>query len=184
MDSPGRFLVEYGRMVVGIEIGSYVLRAVRFGRFAVGRKPDCVAEVPIQMPLQPDHNLVECLTEPIRLLLKELGAEKATVAVAIPSAWCAYRVASFPYRAPAKVESTLRYALEGRLPQPIESYVAEPLTDILPAGREGAQLLVATCLTDRISSLIEAFCAAGVEPRIVQPAAVALARCYGASDAG
>lgn len=171
-------------MIVGIEIGSHLLRAVRFSRFAVGRKPDRVAEVPIQMPLQTGQNPAECLAESIRLLLKELGTEKASVAVAIPSAWCVYRVASFPYRAPEKIESTLRYTLEGRLPQPIESYVTEPLTDILPAGQEGAQLLVAACLIDRIRLLIETLRAAGMEPCIVQPAAVALARGLAAADAG
>lgn len=171
-------------MIIGIEISPNMLRAVRFSRFAVGRKPDRVAEVPIRMPLQADQNPAECLAEPIRLLLQELGAEKATVAVAVPSAWCAYRKASFPYRAAAKIESTLRYTLEGRLPQPIESYVAEPLTDILPTGREGAQILVATCLIDRIRSLIEALRAANLEPCIVQPAAVALARCPAASGTG
>ena len=162
-------------MIVGIEIGSDSLRAAAFKRFAAGRKPDRTAEVPFGLPSEGD-DFAKRLTAAIRLLFKELSADRPTVAVAIPSAWCAYRVASFPYRAPTRVEGTLRYALEGRLPQPIESYVTEPLTDILPAGADGARLLVAACPSDRMRLLLDAFHAVGVEPCIVQPAAVSLAR--------
>ncbi|MCD6415321.1 MAG: hypothetical protein J7M08_01320 [Planctomycetes bacterium] len=104
--------------------------------------------------------------------------------MAIPSSWCAYRVVSFPYRAPARVEGTFRFALEGRLPAPIESYVAEPVTDIIAAGAQGSRLTACACPVERLELLLEAFRAAGVEPRIVQPSAVCLARYLATRGAG
>ncbi len=162
-------------MIVGIEIGRATLRAVAYRRFSPGREPDAVAEAPIGPTGPGEGDPSARMAEAVRRVLAELGARNPVVALAIPTAWCAYRTVRFPYRSPARVEGTLRYALEGRLPQPIEAYATEPLTSVLPAGADGARVFVAACPAARLSALLEACKAAGVDPCIVQPAAVSLA---------
>lgn len=158
-------------MIVGIEVTSAALRAVRLDRFRPGRAPERVMEVPF-VPVGA-NGLPPA--ETVSKLLRDLDARGAVVAVALPSAWCFYRRVAFPYPNARRVESTLAYALEGRLPGKIENYVIEPLSDLLPAGG-GAHLHVAACSSDRLKDLLATFQAAGVEPCIVQPAVAALAR--------
>jgi len=159
-------------MIVGIELSAGTLRAVRMDRFRPGRAPESVSDISYT-PTVPGGVPP---AEAISTLMRQIGAEDAAVAVAIPSSWCFYRDVSFPYRAARRVESTLTYALEGRLPGKVEGYVIEPLTDIHDAGSAGAQLLVAACPSERLKDLLTEFRSAGVEPCIIQPAVVSVAR--------
>jgi type II secretion system protein L len=159
-------------MTVGIEVSAGTLRAVRMDRFRPGEAPESVSEVsytPAAAGGVPP-------AETISTLMRRLGAVNEAVAVAVPSSWCFYREVSFPYRAARRVESTLTYALEGRLPGKVEEYVIEPLTDIHPAGATGAHLLIAACPSQRLRDLLAEFHSAGIEPCIVQPAVVSAAR--------
>jgi type II secretion system protein L len=159
-------------MIVGIELSAGTLRAVRMDRFRPGRAPESVSDISYT-PTDPGGVPP---AEAISTLMRQIGARHAAVAVAVPSSWCFYREVSFPYRAARRVESTLTYALEGRLPGKVEGYVIEPLTDIHPTGSTGAQLLVAACRSERLKDLLAEFRSAGVDPCIVQPAVVAVAR--------
>ena len=159
-------------MIVGIELSDGTLRAVRMDRFRPGLAPESISDI-AYTPAVPDGVPP---AEAISTLMRQIGAEDAAVAVAVPSSWCFYREVAFPYRAARRVESTLTYALEGRLPGKVEGYVIEPLTDIHPAGAAGAQLLVAACPSDRLKDLLAEFRSAGIDPCIVQPAVVSLAR--------
>ena len=159
-------------MIVGIELSDGTLRAVRMEHFRPGRAPESIADI-AYTPAVPGGVPP---AEAISALMRQVGAENATVAVAVPSSWCIYREVSFPYRAARRVESTLTYALEGRLPGKVEGYVIEPLTDIHPAGAAGAHLLVAACPRERLKDLLAEFRSAGVDPCIVQPAVASLAR--------
>ena len=159
-------------MIVGIELSDGTLRAVRMDRFRPGRAPETISDI-AYTPAVPGGVPP---AEAISTLMRQIGAKNAAVAVAVPSSWCFYREVSFPYRAARRVESTLTYALEGRLPGKVEEYVIEPLTDVHPAGAAGAQLLVAACPSERLKDLLAEFRSAGVDPCIVQPAVVSLAR--------
>ncbi len=159
-------------MIVGIELSDGTLRAVRMDRYRPGHAPERISDI-AYTPAGPDGVPP---AEAISTLMRQVGAEEAAVAVAVPSSWCFYREVAFPYRAARRVESTLTYALEGRLPGKVEGYVIEPLTDIHPAGSAGAQLLVAACPSDRLKNLLAEFRSAGVDPCIVQPAVVSLCR--------
>jgi type II secretion system protein L len=141
-------------------------------RFRPGEAPESICEI----SCTPTAPAGVPPAEAISTLMRRVGAVGDAVAVAIPSSWCFYREVSFPYRAARRVESTLTYALEGRLPGQVEGYVIEPLTDIHPAGAAGAQLLVAACPSERLKELLAEFRAAGIEPCIVQPAIVSAAR--------
>jgi type II secretion system protein L len=159
-------------MIVGIELSAGTLRAVRMDRF----RPGCAPESTSDISYTPTVPGGVSPAEAISTLMRQIGGENAAVAVAVPSSWCFYREVSFPYRAARRVESTLTYALEGRLPGKVEGYVIEPLTDIHPAGSAGSQLLVAACPSERLKDLLAEFRSAGVDPCIVQPAVVSLAR--------
>jgi type II secretion system protein L len=141
-------------------------------RFRPGEAPESISEISCT-PTAPGGVPP---AEAISTLMRRVGAMGDSVAVAIPSSWCFYREVSFPYRAAKRVESTLTYALEGRLPGQVEGYVIEPLTEIHPAGAAGAQLLVAACPSERLKDLLAEFRSAGIEPCIVQPAIVSAAR--------
>ena len=159
-------------MIVGIEISADVLRAVTFDRYKEGRSPLRTTEVPAK------HELADAVAR----LIEELDPGRFAPAVAIPSAWCSYRVVSFPYRSASRVEGTLRYSLEGRLVGPIEEYVIEPVSSISPVGAGGARVLVAACPVERLKAVLGAFASTGVEPCIVQPAVISLARYVGSMD--
>jgi type II secretion system protein L len=159
-------------MTVGVEVSAGMLRAVRMDRFRPGEAPESVSDISYT-PTAPGGVPP---AEAISTLMRRVGAVDDAVAVAVPSSWCFYREVSFPYRAARRVESTLTYALDGRLPGKIEGYVIEPLTDIHPAGVAGSQLLVAACPSERLKDLLAEFRSAGIEPCIVQPAIVSAAR--------
>jgi len=159
-------------MIVGVEVSAGMLRAVLMDRFRPGVAPENTCDL-AYTPAVPGGVPP---AEAISTLMRQIGAENAAVAVAVPSSWCFYREVSFPYRAERRVESTLTYALEGRLPGKVEGYVIEPLTDIHPAGVAGAQLLVAACPNERLKDLLAEFRSAGVEPCVIQPAVVSAAR--------
>ena len=163
--------------IIGIEICPDALRAVCFERYKAGRQPLRAVEVPLAHPL----GLLEtagdgALAEPIKKLTEELDMAKAVVAVAVPSSWCNYRNVFFPYRSSSRVEKTFRYALEDRLPGAIEDYVIEPIANIRQSGSDGSRLSVAACSAKRVSTLLAEFRSAGIEPCIVQPAAVSVAQ--------
>ena len=160
-------------MIIGIEIRAGAIRAAAYGRFGRNREPQWEVEVPVTPPLADPSEAAERLSEPLRRLLDEVGRGRHSVAVAVPSAWCLYRVVSFPFRSRSRVEKTLHYSLEGRLPGAIEEYVVEPLGPIVPWGAEGSRMLVSACPRERIRCLLDAFQAAGVDPCVVQPALVA-----------
>lgn len=164
-------------MIVGIEISPDALRAACLERFRRGRRPEHLGRE-LLSPLQDGSGQSDAavLSASLSQLLSQVKAEKPTVAVAVPSAWCAFREAPFPYRSSSRVVGTLRYALEGRLPGPVEDYVIEPVSDIIPAGDKGARVLLAACPTACVEAVINACRRAGVEPCIIQPAAVSLAR--------
>jgi len=164
-------------MFVGIEITSRSVRAVR----RAGRRPgagDCTAE----RTLPPGEGGVPA--QAIRELLDGLGASDATVGVAVPSAWCHFRTVCFPYRRAGRVERTAAYALEGRIPGPVESFVIEPAGPLRAAGENGSRLLVAACARDRIKALLDALDAAGVSAALVQPALMASSAAFGRSSDG
>ena len=162
-------------MVVGIEISPNALRAARLKSLRSGREPDLVAEVPLAEPVSQAISREDALSEPLGRLVRQVNPAKGRVAVAIPSSWCHFRAVAFPYRTPSRVEGTLQYALEGRLPGPVEAFVIEPVTGILPSGAAGSRLLLAAFPKDRMRSLLAALGASGVEPCVVQPSIVALA---------
>ncbi len=159
-------------MIVGVEVSAGMLRAVLMDRFRPGVAPENTCDL-AYTPTAPGGVPP---AEAISTLMRQIGAEDAAVAVAVPSSWCFYREVAFPYRAERRVESTLTYALEGRLPGKVEGYVIEPLTGIHPAGAAGAQLLVAACPSDRLKALLGEFRSAGFDPCVVQPAVVSVAR--------
>ena len=163
-------------MILGIEISSDGLRAGCLDRLRLGRLPEHLGEE-VFSPLPPDADPDEAaLAEALRPLLDRLDAGRASVAVAVPSAWCAFRVVSLPYRSGSRVERTLRYALEGRLPGAVEDYVIEPVSDIITSRVRGARVLVAACPATRIQTVLAAFQKEGTQPCILQPAAVAVTR--------
>jgi len=164
-------------MIIGIEICADTLRAVCFDRFRAGRHPAQTLEVPLDRMPQGTAAADGALTKSVRRLIRELQPGKSSVAVAVPSAWCSFRTVSFPYRSPSRVEKTLQYALADRLPNPMESYVIEPAAGMMPSGAQGARLSVAVCPAESVRNLLAALSNAGVEPCIVQPAVVSLARC-------
>lgn len=159
-------------MAVGIEITSRAVRVVCLA----GRRPgrgDRAAEAPLPpsgWPL-PDGEL--------RKLMLECGAPSGPVGVAVPAAWCHFRPVSFPYRRAGRVEKTVTYALEGRLPGAVEDFVIEPAGGLERAGAGGSRLLVAACAKARMKALLDDLRAEGIDPVLVQPApmsaAVALA---------
>lgn len=163
-------------MIIGIEICTDRLRAMCFDRFGAGRQPQRTVEIPCCLGAGPPAKAARALAEPVGRLMRELDPRKDAMAVAIPSAWCRFRAVSLPYRSVSRVEGTLRYALEGRLPGRIEDYVVEPVTEIIPAGENGARVLVAACSSETVRELLDAFSRVGAEPCILQPAVVSLAR--------
>jgi hypothetical protein len=157
-------------MILGLELTRHTLRGVMMDRPRVGPPPDRFVEI----PFTPDEDGLppsEALEEAVRAL----GGETGTVAVAVPTAWCRYRIVRFPYRSPGRIESTLRYALEGRLPGPIEEYTIEPLGPPMDEPDGGASVLVAACPTGRIEKLLARLRAAGLDPAAVAPVPIALA---------
>jgi len=170
--------------VVGIEITDRALRAVRFEHFRRGRLPDQSVEVPATLPAGKPVGLAggQVPVGALKELLQQVNVAGAQVAVAIPSAWCFFRSVAFPYRSAARAESTVRYALEGRLPGSVENYVIEPLSDLQAAGAKGSRMLVAACPRATVKSMLDGLGEAGVDPCIIQPAVAAVARA--ARDAG
>lgn len=151
-------------MTVGIEIGSDALRAISTRS---SERPTAVT---------PYSGRVEDLAEALRRLLTELGGRAKRAALAVPSHWCHYRTVRFPYRSPVRIERTLRYALEGRLPGPIDGYIVEPVGDIENVGATGARVAVAACERDALAGVLDACRSAGVGPCVIQPALVSAVR--------
>ena len=158
--------------MIGVEIGPDALRGACYDRYENGCAPLRTAEVPL--PAQQGDD--EAISQAIRLLLERLDSGKAPITVAIPSEWCYFRTVSLPYRKTSRVEGTLAYALEGRLPGGIEQYVVEPITELLPAGDHGARVHTAACSSERLDWILKAFHLAGVDPCVLQPVAVSLCR--------
>ena len=103
-------------MIVGIEIQRERLLGVAFGRYAPDHAPERTAEVPLSPAPGGEESTPERLAGPLARLMQELDAQEGMVAVAIPSRWCMFRTVALPYRNGARVEGTLRFALENRLP--------------------------------------------------------------------
>ncbi len=160
-------------MIIGIEIRADALRAVAFRRFAEDRPPECELEVPINPPLARPPDAADRLSEPLGRLMDDVGRGRHSAAVAVPSSWCFCRVVSFPFRSGSRVEKTLHYSLEGRVPGAIEDYVVEPLGGIAPTGSGGARMLVSACRKQDLRSVLDGLRAAGIDPCVVQPALVA-----------
>lgn len=149
--------------MIGIELTSNSIRAVK-----TGHGPERTVEV----PLTPDRTLAGLLAE-VRTALDHHDHDR--VALAAPSGWFLYRAAAFPYRRAGRIESTLAYSLEGRLPGNVSDYVIEPLAAPHPAG-SGARLPVAACPAERMRELLASCGKGGWEPCVVQPAVAAVAR--------
>ena len=130
-------------MIIGIEMDATALRAVRFSRFRPNRAPDETFEMPLAGTTEDD------LTAAFAEVARQFRATTAVVAVAVPSSWCFFRTVSFPYRNATRIEATLKYSLEGRLPGSVEDYVVEPLCGIQPAGAGGSRLLAAAVPAER-----------------------------------
>ena len=161
-------------MIVGIEIAADAARAVRLRRVRRGHIPEALLEVPLgDLPDDPGADR-GALADAAQQLGEEVGLRNPVVGLAVPDAWCLYRVASFPYHASARIASTFMYSLEDRLPEPLGRYVLAPVTRIARAGQKGGRVLAAACLTDRLRCTVEAFREAGLDPWVVQPAGVAL----------
>ena len=170
-------------MIAGIEIAPGALRAVCLGRYRRGRKPDAAHEVPL--PPLPDAGeaAVQVLSDALGGLMERIKTSKLTCGVAVPTSWCRFRVASFPYRSSSRIARTLDYALEDRLPRPTGEYAIAPMRPIVRAGDRGARVLAAACDADRVRAVLQAFGNVGLEPCILQPAAVALAGYLDATSA-
>jgi type II secretion system protein L len=155
-------------MIVGFELTSHSIRAVAFERGRVGYAPDRFTEV----PFSPDEDGLPG-ADALREAVRGLGENAELIALATPADWCHYRTVRFPYKSAGRIESTLKYAVEGRVPGPIEEYTVEPLG----APREdadGASLYVAACRTARLTRLLERFRSAGIDPAAVMPVPSAL----------
>ena len=170
-------------MIVGVEIASDALVAVCFERFDSAKAPDKLLEVALPLPSGQEHASSDGLSDAIADLVRKTEASGARIAVAVPSATCLFRVASFPYRSGSRIMKTLRYAMEDRVPGPVEEYIVEPVSDAMAAGDRGARLTVAACHAQHVERILAAFRDAGVDPCIVQPAVVSLARYVALSEA-
>jgi len=163
-------------MIVGVEIASDALRAVCFERFNAAKAPDRLIEVALPSPAEQEQTPSDVLADAMTELARKIGDPKAHIAVASPSATCLFRVASFPYRSDGRIMKTLRYAMENRVPGPVEEYILEPVSDTTVAGNLGARLTVAACPAQEVGRTLAAFRNAGVDPCIIQPAIVSLVR--------
>ena len=155
-------------MIVGFELTSHSIRAIAFERGRVGQAPEHSVEV----RFSPDADGLPG-ADAIREAARAIGAKAEVIALAVPTDWCHYRTVRFPYKSPGRIESTLKYAVEGRVPGRIEEYTVEPLCS--PGDDpDGASLLVGACLTARTAKLVERFQDAGLDPAAVVPVPSAL----------
>lgn len=154
-------------MIIGLEISTDAVRAVRLGRPRVG-----AALQSVELPLENGRL-------PVAELAKLAGARKAVWGVAVPSSWCSYRTVTLPYNAPARVASTFRYALEGRLPGKLDDYCIDAISGPRSAGAGGCRLAVAACAREKLRDLMSQLKEGGIEPCIAQPAILVLARRMG-----
>jgi len=174
-------------MFVGIEIAPDALRAVSLARCRPAQEPERTLEIPIEAGGGLDN--AAGLDRAVSALVDEWSLDGREVAVSVPSTWCFYRSVAFPFRQAARVERTLPYAVESRLPGNVDDYVVEPLGEPAQRGGQGCGVLVAACAWERVARVLEAFEGRGVQVAVLQPAiasihAWATARAMPAGDRG
>jgi general secretion pathway protein L len=161
--------------ILGLDLGAHSVKAVLlettyrgFAVLEVDRRPVPAGEGPLR----------ERQAAAARELLGERGWHPDSTVVAFPGAALASHVVALPFTDPRRIEQTLPFEVEGLIPFDL----AEVAWDWQPLGiRHGrSDLWVGVGRREELQDLLAALSAAGVDPRVVVPAAPAYAALFAA----
>ncbi|HYG67366.1 MAG TPA: pilus assembly protein PilM, partial [Anaeromyxobacteraceae bacterium] len=171
--------------VLGVDLGAHAVKAVllesSYRGFSVvdhasAAVPPPEGEVPA--PLR-DRQAAA-----LRALLAERGWRFDVAVASLPGATSAAQVVTLPFTDTRRIEQTIPFEVEGQIPFDL----SEVAWDWQPiATRDGkSDLLVDVARKDEVAGVLAALAGAGVDPRVVVPAAPAYASLFssGVVEAG
>jgi general secretion pathway protein L len=178
----------YGR-VVGLDIGSYSLKAVvgrgGFGRFEVHR----FIEEPLGAMAEPEPPREErgekgdgALSRAIASFLAANALGDAEIVCALPGHLASTRRLTLPFTDPRKVQRTLPFEVEAQIPYGIEEILLD--YQVIETAPSRTEILVGLARRELIAKHLETLEAGGVDPRILELDATALANAASFLGAG
>ncbi len=159
------------RHVVGLDIGSYSLKAVLarggFGRLEVQR----FVERPLDDPDGPEAPAR--MAEAISGFMADHTSPGMEVICSFPGLMASTRRLNLPFTDPKKIRSTVPFEVEAQVPYEIEDLVLDyQVIDRKPGGTE---ILVGLAQREALAGFLQMLARAGVDPRILELDATALA---------
>ena len=164
--------------ILGLDLGSHSVKAVLVESTLRGWTVAGAASLPVPpSPEGEERPLRDRQAAAVRDLRAARGGSPDTVTVAVPGAAAASHVVTLPFTDPRRIEQTIAFEVEGQIPFEL-SEVAwdwQPMTT-----RDGkSELYVGVVRKDELAGLLAALAPAGVDPRVVIPAAPAYASLLG-----
>jgi general secretion pathway protein L len=159
------------RHVMGLDIGSYSLKAVLarggFGRLEVQR----FVERPLDDPDDPEAPAR--IAEAISSFMAEHAPPGAEVICSFPGLMASTRRLNLPFTDPKKIRSTVPFEVETQVPYEIEDLVLDYQVIDRKPGR--VEILVGLAQREALAAFLQMLGRAGVDPRILELDATALA---------
>jgi general secretion pathway protein L len=159
------------RNVVGLDIGSYSLKAVvargGFGRLEVQR----FIEHPLDDPDGPEAS--SRIAEAISRFMADHSFSGMEVICSFPGLMASTRRLNFPFTDTKKIRSTVPFEVETQVPYEIEDLVLD--YQLIEKGPGGAEVLVGLAQREALSGFLQMLEGAGVDPRILELDTTALA---------
>lgn len=152
----------------GVDIGDGELRIVGLHATGLRRTLTYAARIPLSADATPDD-----VAAVLAARLREAGAGRRRVAVALPSSGCSVKVADLPPGKPAELAQVARFEAETQFPLPLSELVWGYALGPVSAGQRHAVIAgVRRALVDERLALLQQ---AGAMPALFLPASLAAA---------
>jgi general secretion pathway protein L len=180
-----------GRRILGLDIGARTVRAVLLDSTYRAWTVAGHAAQPVAEPAPAaDPTAGVTAAEPTSLRDRQAAAVRELVAehgwtfedaiVALPGASASAHVLTLPFSDPKRIEQTVGYEVEAQIPFDLDAVAWD--WQLLGVREGRAELLASVVRRDELAALLAALATAGVDPRVVVPAAPAYSSLHGSAS--
>ncbi len=162
------------KKIIGLDIGSYSIKAVRLESSFRGFELEAFYEKPLPRESGPPPE--EVISSTLRELVSEGEMDGYTFITSIPGNQVSTRILSLPFTNEKKIDQVVGFEVEGDLPFALEDLVVD--YHILQKKENESRILVAAVKKELFKSYLGILAAAGIDPRIVDIDSLALFNLY------
>lgn len=164
--------------LVGLDIGSDAVKAVRLKRWRGGWQLLGAAEAPLSEAGSTDP---EAVTDAIRQALDTLRLRRARIAAALPGSAVIVKRLSLPAMTPQELADAITWEAEQYIPFDLADVQLDYEVQPAQPGAAETDLLLVAAKKEKIAERVDAVLAAGRQPVVLDVEAFALVNAYQAS---